>query len=118
MKSEGGLARRLSAALKKRDAAGLARAARGAGPEALVRVWADIPPTARVAAFRALPPRLRARAFAALDGGGRWLAYLGSTSEGAAPLLDGAPASLRHSFPLAGARAAAAMRRALAREGA
>lgn len=66
---------------------------RAAGPVALARAWPKLRPVERVAAFRALAPRDAAKAFAALSGDGKWLAYLGEVSEGAAPLLEGAKKS-------------------------
>ena len=78
------------AASSRRDVRGLACAARAAGPEALVRAWPKLRPIERVAAFRALSPRAAAEVFAALPVDGKWLAYLGEVSEGAAALLEGA----------------------------
>lgn len=63
---------------------------RAAGPDTLARAWPRLRPVERVAAFRALPPKAAAKAFAALSDDGKWLAYLGEVSEGAAPLLEGA----------------------------
>ncbi len=102
-----------SAALR-RDIRGLARAARAAGPEALVRAWPKLRPLERVAAFRALAPRDAARAFAALPARGKWLAYLGEVSQGAAPLLEGARPSEARLLRRAPARERASMRKALA----
>lgn len=108
------LAAAVRTALSRRDLRALARAARAAGPEALVRAWPRLPALGRVAAFRALDAGAAARAFAALPEDGRWLAYLGATSEGAAPLLEGAGAAARRALRRAPARERAAMRRALA----
>lgn len=73
------LAAALRSAASRRDVRGLVRAARAAGPEALVQVWPRLRPVERIAAFRALPPSAAAKAFAALPPDGKWLAYLGST---------------------------------------
>ncbi|NNN05439.1 MAG: hypothetical protein HKL90_06025 [Elusimicrobia bacterium] len=100
-------------ALSRRDTRALARAAREAGPQALAQAWPGLPALGRAAAFRALDAKDRARAFAALDQDGRWLAYLASTSEGAAPLLEGASAATQRLLRRPGARETAAMRRAL-----
>src|SRR5688572_10406456 len=104
----------LRAALKKRDVRALAAAARGAGPAALAREWTRLPPLARVAAFRALGAKEAAELFKALPEDGRWLAYLGGATEGAAPLLEGARASERALLSRPSARELAAMRKALA----
>ena len=77
------------AAAAHRDIRGLVRAVRAAGPDSLVRAWPKLRPVERVAAFRALTPRAAAEVFAALPADGKWLAYLGEVSEGAAPLLEG-----------------------------
>jgi hypothetical protein len=105
-------------ALARRDVVALARAARAAGPEALARAWPALSSVGRVAAFRALDARAAAALFAALPDDGRWLAYLGATSEGAAPLLEGARAPARRLLRRFSARERAAMRRALAKGGA
>ncbi len=101
------------AAASRRDIRGLARAARAAGPAALVRAWPKLRPVERVAAFRALSPRDAAAAFAALTAEGKWLAYLGEVSEGAAPLLEGARPSDARLLRRASARERAKMRKAL-----
>src|SRR5258708_808988 len=77
-------------AAARRDVAGLVRAVRAAGPDALLRAWSRLRPVERVAAFRTLSPRAAAEVFAALPADGKWLTYLGEVSEGAAPLLEGA----------------------------
>jgi len=107
------LAAAVRSALARRDVRALARAAREAGPDVLARAWPKLPPLGRVAAFRALDARAAARAFAALSADGRWLAYLGSSSEGAAPLLEGASAAAKRSLRRPSSRERAAMRRAL-----
>jgi hypothetical protein len=103
----------LRSALARRDVRALARAARAAGPEGLVSAWPKLSSVARVAAFRALDARSRAKVFAALPSDARWVAYLGCTSEGAAPLLEGASAASRRELRAPTAREIAAMRRAL-----
>jgi hypothetical protein len=109
--------RALSAALRsavsRRDFRALARAARAAGPDALARAWPKLRPLERVAAFRALSPRIAAEVFAVLSVEGKWLAYLGEVSEGAAPLLEGARPSDARLLRRASARERAAMRKAL-----
>ena len=105
-------------ALARRDVPALVRAARSAGPVALARAWPALTAVGRVAAFRALDARAAAKLFAALPNDARWLAYLGTTSEGAAPLLERAPASARRLLRRFSARELAAMRRALAQGGA
>lgn len=99
----------------RKDVRGLVRAAREAGPDALVRAWPKLRPVERVAAFRALAPREAAKAFAALSGDGKWLAYLGEVSEGAAPLLEGAKKSGAKLLRRASRSELAAMRKVLAR---
>ncbi len=99
----------------RKDLRGLVRAARAAGPDALVRAWPKLRPVERVAAFRALAPRDAAKAFAALSGDGKWLAYLGEVSEGAAPLLEGALKSDAKLLRRATRSELAAMRKVLAR---
>jgi hypothetical protein len=105
----------LRSAVSRRDLRALARAARAAGARTLVRAWPGLRPLERVAAFRALDARAASEAFAALPDDGKWLAYLGEASEGAAPLLEGALASDARLLRRAGARERAAMRQALAR---
>jgi hypothetical protein len=109
------LAASLRTAAARRDPRALSRIARAAGPEALVRAWPRLRPLERVAAFRGLEARAAAAVFKSLDADGRWLAYLGEISEGAAPLLEGArPADARR-LRRASPRARAAMRRVLSR---
>lgn len=108
------LAAAARSAVARRDVQALARAARAAGPEGLVSAWPKLSSVARVAAFRALDARSRAKVFAALPADARWVAYLGCTSEGAAPLLEGASAAARRELRAPAAREIAAMRRALA----
>jgi hypothetical protein len=108
------LAAALRSAVSRRDLRALARAARAGGPDALVRAWPALSPLARVAAFRALDARAAAAAFAALSADGKWLAYLGEVSEGAAPLLEGARRSDAKLLRRASARERAAMRQRLA----
>lgn len=103
------------AAASRRDVRGLARAARAAAPEAVVRAWPKLRPLERVAAFRALSPRAAAEVFAALPADGKWLAYLGEVSEGAAPLLEGARAADARLLRRATKSELNAMRKALAR---
>ena len=102
------------AAVSRRDLRALAAAARAAGPETVVRAWPDLKPLERVAAFRALDARAAAAAFAALPADGKWLAYLGEVSEGAAPLLEGARPGAARLLRRAGTAERARMRRALA----
>jgi hypothetical protein len=105
----------IRASVSRRDVRGLARAARAAGPDALARAWPRLRPVERVAAFRALSPRAAAKAFSALSADGKWLAYLGEVSEGAAPLLEGARPTETKLLRRASGRELAAMRQALAR---
>ncbi|MFI5347799.1 MAG: hypothetical protein ACHQ51_15620 [Elusimicrobiota bacterium] len=103
----------LRSGVSRRDLRALSRAARAAGPETLVLAWPKLRPLERVAAFRSLDAGAAAKAFASLSHDGKWLAYLGEVSEGAAPLLEGVPPSearlLRHMT----ARERLAMRKAL-----
>lgn len=108
------LASVLRAAAARRDVRALARAARAAAPEELVRAWPRLSPLARVAAFRALDRRAAAEVFRALPSNGRWLAYLGEVSEGAAPLLEGKSPAQARLLRRASAAERAAMRKALA----
>ena len=101
------------AAVSRRDIRGLARAVRGAGSDALVRAWPKLRPVERVAAFRALSSRDAGGVFAALSAEGKWLAYLGEVSEGAAPLLEGARPSDARLLRRASASERAKMRKAL-----
>jgi hypothetical protein len=80
----------IRASVSRRDIRELVRVVRKAGPDAVVRSWPKVRPVERVASFRALSPRAAAEVFAALPADGKWLAYLGVVSEGAAPLLEGA----------------------------
>jgi hypothetical protein len=100
-------------AASRQDIRGLVRAVRAAGPDALVHAWPKLRPVERVAAFRSLSPRVASAVFAALAHDGKWLAYLGEVSEGAAPLLEGARPSDARLLRRAPARERAAMRRAL-----
>jgi hypothetical protein len=102
-------------AASRRDIRALARAARTASPDALVRAWPKLRPLERVGAFRALSPSAAAKVFAALPAEGKWLAYLGEVSEGAAPLLEGARPSDAKLLRRASKRELAAMRKVLAR---
>lgn len=104
----------IRAAASRRDVRGLARAARAAGPDTLARAWPRLSPLERVAAFRTLSPRAAAEVFAALPADGKWLAYLGEVSEGAAPLLEGARKTEARLLRRASARERASMRKALA----
>ena len=105
----------LRTAVSRRDIVGLSRAVRSAGPDVLIRAWPKLRPLERVAAFRALDARAAAEVFAALPPDGKWLAYLGEVSEGAAPLLEGAKKKETRLIRRASARERAAMRRELAR---
>ena len=100
-------------AVSRRDLRALARAARASEPGAVVRAWPKLSPLERIAAFRALPPGAAAKVFASLSDDGKWLAYLGEVSEGAAPLLEGAKPSDARLLRRASARARASMRKAL-----
>ncbi len=102
------------AASSLRDVRGLVRAVRAAGTEALVHAWSKLRPVERVAAFRALSPLAAAKVFAALPADGKWLAYLGEVSEGAAPLLEGARPSEAKLLRRAAKRELNAMRKVLA----
>jgi hypothetical protein len=102
-------------AVARRDLRALSRAVRASGPDALVRAWPGLRPLERSAAFRALDARGAKTVFAALNADGKWLAYLGALSEGAAPLLEGARRSDARLLRRASARERAAMRRALTR---
>jgi hypothetical protein len=108
----------ICSALSRRDVGALARAARSAGPDEIARAWPALTSVGRVAAFRSLDAAAAARLFAALPDDGRWLAYLGSTSEGAATLLEDASPAERRALRRPTAREVAAMRRVLARDGA
>jgi ribosomal-protein-alanine N-acetyltransferase len=101
------------AAASRRDLRGVVRTARAAGPAAIARAWPRLNPVERVAAFRSFAPREARALFEVLPAEGKWLAYLGETSEGAAPLLEGARGAglLRR----ATRRELAAMRKALLR---
>lgn len=108
------LAAALRSAVSRRDLRALARAAREAGPEALVSAWPRLRPLERVAAFRALDAKAAAAAFSGLSADGKWLAYLAEESEGAAPLLEGARPAEAKLLRRASARERAAMRKSLA----
>ncbi len=103
----------LRSAAARRDLTGFARAARAAGPEGLAAAWPRLRPLERVAAFRALDARAAAALFAALPPDGKWLAYLGAVSEGAAPLMEGAAPAAARRLRRASAAERAAMRKAL-----
>ncbi|MFI5348754.1 MAG: hypothetical protein ACHQ2Z_04355 [Elusimicrobiota bacterium] len=108
-------ASRVRSAAARRDVAGLVRVVRSAEPCSLSREWARLRPVERVAAFRALEPRAAAKVFADLPAEGKWLAYLGEISEGAAPLLEGARPSAAKLLRRATKRQLNAMRKVLAR---
>jgi Mg/Co/Ni transporter MgtE len=103
------------AAASRKDIRELARAVRAAGPDSLVHAWPKLRPVERVAAFRSLSARAAAEVFAALPADGKWLAYLGEVSEGAAPLLEGARPSEAKLLRRATKRELNSMRKALAR---
>jgi hypothetical protein len=102
-------------AASQKDIRALVRAARAAAPDAIVRAWPKLRPAERVATFRALSPSAAAKVFAALPADGKWLAYLGEVSEGAAPLLEGVRPSDAKLFRRATKRELVAMREVLAR---
>ena len=102
-------------ASSRRDVRGFVRAARGAAVDSLVCAWPKLRPLERVAAFRALSPRTAAEVFAALSADGKWLAYLGEVSEGAAPFLEGARPGEAKLLRRATKRELNAMRKVLAR---
>ena len=102
-------------AVADRNLRALARAVRAAGTDSLVRAWPKLRPVERIAAFRALSARAAAEVFAALPADGKWLAYLGEVSEGAAPLLEGARPSESRLLRRATKRELDAMRKVLAR---
>ena len=108
------LAAALSTAVSRRDLRGLSRAARACDPDTFVRAWPKLSPLERVAAFRALTPHTAAEVFAGLPAEGKWLAYLGEISEGAAPLLERAKSSDARLLRRVSARERAKMRKALA----
>lgn len=103
------------AAASRRDIRALVRAVRTAGPDSLSRAWSKLRPVERVAAFRALSPKGAAEVFKALPADGKWLAYLGEVTEGAAPLLEGARPSEKKLLRRASKRELTAMRKVLAR---
>lgn len=105
----------IRSAASGRDVRGLVRAVRAADPDTLIHAWPKLRPVERVAAFRALPPRAAAEVFAALPADGKWLAYLGEVSEGAAPLLEGVRPSEKNLLRRATKRELNAMRKVLAR---
>lgn len=109
------LAAAVRSAFSRGDVRGLALAVRAADPDTVVRAWPKLRPVERVAAFRSLSPRDAAKVFAALPSDGKWLAYLGEVSEGAAPLLEGARPSDAKLLRRAGKRELSAMRKVLAR---
>jgi hypothetical protein len=102
------------AASSRRDVRRLVRAARAVGADALVSAWPKLRPPERVAVFRALPPRAAAKVFAALPADGKWLAYLGEVSEGAAPMLEGVRPAEKKLLRRATKRELNAMRKVLA----
>ena len=103
------------AAASRKDVRGLVRSVRAADTDTLLQGWSKLRPVERVAAFRALSPRAAAEVFAALPADGKWLAYLGEVSEGAAPLLEDARPSEKKLLRRAGKRELNAMRKVLAR---
>lgn len=103
------------ASASRNDVRGIVRAARSAGPDAVAKAWPKLRPVERVAAFRALSPRDAAKLFAALTAEGKWLAYLGEVSEGAAPLLEDGRRSEAKLLRRASKRELAEMRKVLAR---
>lgn len=109
------LATSIRNAADRRDVRGLARAVREADSESLVESWPRLSPVERVAAFRALSPRDAANVFAALPDDGKWLAYLGEVSEGAAPLIEGVRMSEAKLLRRGTKRELASMRKVLAR---
>jgi hypothetical protein len=103
----------LRSAANRRDLHGFAREARAAGPSGILRAWPRLRPVERVAAFRALDARGAKELFAALPADGKWLAYLGSVSEGASPLLEGASAAQRRLLRCASSAEKSAMKKAI-----
>ena len=101
-------------AVARRDLRALSLSVRSAGAAELVRAWPRLRPLERVASFRVLSSRSAAEAFAALPADGKWLAYLGEVSEGAAPLLEGSGGASARLLRRASTSERAAMRRALA----
>jgi hypothetical protein len=109
------LAIAVRAAASRKDVNGLVRAVRAAGLRSLVQAWPRLRPVERVAAFRSLSPSAAAEVFAVLPADGKWLAYLGEVSEGAAPLLEGARPSEKKLLRRATKRELNSMRKVLSR---
>ncbi len=85
-----------------------------ASPRALARLWPRLSPLERAACWRLLPPSAVAGAAAALPKSARWEAYLASSVDCAAPLLEGAAPGLRSLFRAPTRREAALLRKGLA----
>lgn len=102
------------AALSRRAFAELKESLGGA-PRSLARVWPSLTPLERAACWRLLPPSAVAAAAKALSPAARWEAYLSSSVECAAPLLEDAPLGTRALFRAPTRREAALLRSGLAK---
>ncbi len=99
----------IRAALSRRAFAEL-REALAVSPAALARSWPALTPLERAACWRLLPPIAVAAAVKALPAAARWEAYLASSVDCAAPLLEDAPLGARKYFRAPTRREAALLR--------
>jgi len=100
------------AALSRRAFAEL-KAALAASPRALARLWPKLTPLERAACWRLLPASALPAAARALPLAARWEAYLSSSVDCAAPLLEGAALGARALFRVPTRREAALLRRGI-----
>lgn len=99
----------IRAALSRRAFAEL-REALAVSPAVLARLWPGLTALERAACWRLLPPHAVAAAAKALPAAARWEAYLASSTDCAAPLLEGAPLGARKYFRAPTRREAALLR--------
>jgi hypothetical protein len=90
------------------------KAALAASPRSLARLWPALSPLERAACWRLLPSAALPAAAAAMTKEMRWEAYLASSVDCAAPLLEDAPLGAREHFRAWTKREAALLRKGLA----
>ncbi len=84
-------------------------------PRALARLWPSLQPLERAACWRLLPAADVAAAAKALPAAARWDAYLASSVDCVAPLLEDAPLGARALFRAPTKRESALLRAGLSR---
>jgi hypothetical protein len=84
-------------------------------PARLAKLWPALTPLERAACWRLLPPSAVAAAAKALPAAARWEAYLASSIDCAAPLLEDAPLGARRHFRVPTRREAVLLRAGISR---